>query len=246
MAVMLGFFMVLVRTSAFFLVGPIFSARLIPAQFRLALVLFLSIVFAWLSPDPYVAMNISMAEVVMALALEAVYGLAFGLVSMLIFSVIKIAARVIEHQMGFVMAQTLDPLSGEDAQPLSMLMEMLFILLFFCANGHHTLLLLMKQSFDLFPVGTLPNLPGLVQSVTDAGSSMLMAALRLSAPLLCIFMLIMATLAIFARIMPDMDILFLSMPLRAGLGLLFCGMAMPFLQEFVTEFSSWMGKLLPV
>ena len=52
---------------------------------------------------------------------------------MLIFSVVKIAARVVEHQMGFVMARIYDPLSGEDAQPLSLFMDMVFMLLFLSA-----------------------------------------------------------------------------------------------------------------
>jgi flagellar biosynthetic protein FliR len=246
LASMLGFFMVLVRTSAFFLVGPILGARTIPVQIRMAIVLMLSIFFAWMSPGRFDHLTVSMVEVVILLSLEAVYGLAFGLIVVLIFSVVKIAARVVEHQMGFVMAQTLDPLSNDDAQPLSLLMEMLFILLFLGANGHHMLMMILSRSFEVFPVGTPPDVPLLLGSVVKAGSSMLLAGLRLSAPILCAFLLLMVTLAVFARIMPDMDILFLSMPLCAGLGLLFCGMAMPFVLEFVTEFSDWMGKLLPI
>lgn len=245
LATMLGFFMVLVRTSAFFLVGPLLGARIIPVQFRLGIVLILSALFAWMSPGQFNALTVSMVEVVVLLALEAVYGLAFGLVVALIFAVVKIASRIVEHQMGLVMAKTIDPLSDEDAQPLSLLMEMFFILLFLNANGLHVLIMIMSRSFDVFPVGTPPDISLLMESVVGAGSSMLMASLRLSAPILCSFFLLLATLAIFARIMPDMDILFLSMPLRAGLGLLFCSMAMPFVQEFVTEFSDWMGKLLP-
>ena len=246
LAIMLGFFMVLVRTSAFFLVGPILGARTIPVQFRVAIVLLLSILFASMSPGRFDAVTVSLVEVVILLSLEAMYGLAFGLVAMLIFASVKIAARVAEHQMGFVMAQTLDPLTGEDGQVLSLMMEMLFILMFFSANGHHTLVMILHQSFQVFPVGTPPDVAVLTESVVGASSSMLTAALRLCAPLLCAFLLLLVTLAVFARIMPEMDILFLSMPLRAGLGLLFCGMAMPFIQEFVTEFSDWMGKLLPI
>jgi len=243
---MLGFFLVLARTSAFFLVGPILGARVIPTQFRVALVLMLSIFFAAMSPGQFNHLTVSMVEVVILLSLEAVYGLAFGLVVMMIFSVVKIAARVVEHQMGFVMAQTLDPLSGEDAQPMSLLLEMLFILMFLYADGHHMLVMILEKSFEVFPVGTPPDITQLMESVVAAGSSMLMASLRLSAPILCSFFLLLATLAIFARIMPDMNILFLSMPLRAGFGLLFCSMAMPFILEYVTEFSDWMGKLLPL
>jgi flagellar biosynthetic protein FliR len=246
LASMLGFFMVLVRTSAFFLVAPILGARIIPTQFRVAIVLMLSIFFAAMSPGRFNALTVSMVEVVVLLTLEAVYGLAFGLVVMMMFSVVKIAARIVEHQMGFVMAKTFDPLSGEDAQPLSLLLEMLFILLFLYANGHHMLVMILSKSFEAFPVGTPPDMALLMESVVAAGSSMLMASLRLSAPLLCSFFLLLVTLAIFARIMPDMDILFLSMPLRAAMGILFCSMAMPFILEYVTEFSDWMGKLLPL
>ena len=221
MAIMMGFFMVLVRTSAFFLVGPIFGARLIPTQFRIALVLLLSILFAWLSPEPYLALGITMTEVVIALSLEAVYGLAFGLVAILIFSVIKIAARVIEHQMGFVMAQTLDPLSGEDAQPLSMLMGNVVYTPVFCGEWASYAYNADEAEFCPVSCGDGAQSAGLCGVCHRAGSSMFMAALRLSAPLLCAFLLLMTTLAVFARIMPDMDILFLSMPLRAGMGLLF-------------------------
>ena len=48
----------------------------------------------------------------------------------LLFAVVKLATRIIERQMGLAMANILDPLSGENAQPLGMLMEMIFILLF--------------------------------------------------------------------------------------------------------------------
>jgi len=243
---MLGFFMVMVRTSAFFLVGPILGARVVPMQFRLAIVLILSAYFAWMAPGRFNPLTVSMVEVLLFLSMEAVYGLAFGLVVVLIFSVVKMAARVVEHQMGFMMAKTFDPLSGEDAQPLSLFLDMVFMMLFLSANGHHLLVMIMQRSFEVFPVGMPPDLPLLLESVVQAGSTMMMASLRLCAPVLCAFILLLVTLAIFARIMPDMDILFLSMPLRAGLGLLFCSMAMPFVQEFVTEFSDWMGKLLPL
>jgi flagellar biosynthesis protein FliR len=46
--------------------------------------------------------------------------------------------------------------------------------------------------------------------------------------------------------MPDMNILFISMPLRVGLGLLMAGIFLPFINEFVAEFADWMGKLVPL
>ena len=75
---------------------------------------------------------------------------------------------------------------------------------------------------------------------------MLMAGLRLAAPMLAAFLLLLIVLGVFARIMPEMDVLFISMPLRVGMGLLMAGMFFPFLNQFIGEFSDWMEKLLPI
>jgi flagellar biosynthetic protein FliR len=64
--------------------------------------------------------------------------------------------------------------------------------------------------------------------------------------MLAVFLLLLVVLAVFARIMPDMNVLFLSMPLRVGLGLLMVGMFLPFINEYISEFTDWMGKLLPI
>jgi flagellar biosynthesis protein FliR len=42
-----------------------------------------------------------------------------------------------------------------------------------------------------------------------------------------------------------MNILFISLPLRVGLGLLMMVIFLPFINGFVAEFADWMGKLLP-
>jgi hypothetical protein len=43
-----------------------------------------------------------------------------------------------------------------------------------------------------------------------------------------------------------MNILFISMPMRLGLGLIMAGTFMPFVNGYVTEFANWMAKLLPI
>jgi len=45
---------------------------------------------------------------------------------------------------------------------------------------------------------------------------------------------------------PEMNILFISLPLRVGLGLLMVAIFMPFISSFVAEFAKLMGKLLPL
>jgi len=172
--------------------------------------------------------------------------LLLGLSPLLCFMPVRLSGNIIEQQMGFTMAQILDPLTGESAQPLGMFFEMIFIILFLSANGHHLFLLALSRSYQAFPAGSMPTVPVLVQGVVEAGSTLLVAGLRLAAPLLAAFLLLMVVLAVLARIAPEMNILFISFPLRVGLGLLLIGILLPFINAFVAEFADWMGVLLPL
>lgn len=243
---LLGFVLVLTRLSAFFLVAPVFSWKTIPVRIKVAIVMLISVFFSSVVSFAIDPKQISALESIILISNEAIYGFALGLIVIFIFSAVKLSGRIIERQMGLAMAQTLDPLSGETAQPVSILIDMLFILLFLSANGHHLLLLSISKSYQAFPAGSIPTIPLLVRGVVQASSTMLILCLRLSAPILAAFMLLLAVLAVFARIMPDMNVMFISMPLRVGMGLLMVGIFLPFVGEFVTGFAGWMSKLLPL
>ncbi len=243
---LLGFVLVLTRMSAFFLVAPVFSWKTIPVRVRVAIALLLSVFFSVSVPSAVDSAQTSSLEAILLISSEAIYGFALGLVVVLLFSAVKLSGRIIERQMGLAMAQTLDPLTGERAQPLGVLIELIFILLFLSANGHHLFLLIMSRSYEAFPAGSIPTIPLLVGGTVKAGSAMFVACLRLAAPMLAAFLVLLIVLAVFARVMPDMNILFISMPLRVGLGLLMMGMFLPFINQFVAEFSDLIGKLLPL
>jgi flagellar biosynthetic protein FliR len=243
---LLIFFLVITRISGFFFISPFFSWKTIPARIKIGIAVLLSFFFAVVNPPTLGIANPGILESTLLLVNEALYGLALGLVFMLVFSAVKVAGRIIERQMGLALAKTFDPLSGERSQPVGVMLEMIFILLFLSANGHHLLITVLSKSYEFFPAGTIPDVAEFAESVTKAGSVMLSAGLRLSAPILAAFLLLLVVLAVFARIMPDMNILFISMPLRVGMGLLMLIVFLPFINSFVSEFADWMGKLLPL
>jgi flagellar biosynthetic protein FliR len=243
---MLGFILVLTRIGAFFGASPVFSWQAIPLKVKLALAILASIFFSSFMICPVSSEDISLMSIGLMMANEIVYGLCLGFVATMIFSTVKLSARIIERQMGLSMAQVLDPLSGDSGQPLGMLMEMIFILLFLSANGHHMLLLTISKSYEAFPIGTVPGVAKLTEGIIVATSTMLVLGLKMSAPILAAFLLMMVILAILARIAPEMNILFLSLPVRVGLGLLMVGIFLPFVNNFIKEFAQWMDKLIPV
>ncbi len=243
---LVGFFMVLMRISAFFMVAPVFGWPSIPARFKVSLTLLLAVFFSMATPVPLASKQISVPEVILLLANEGTYGLALGLIAAILFAAVKFGGAIIEQEMGMTMAEILDPLTGEEAQPLGNLLEMMFIIMFLSANGHHLFLLTLSRSYEAFPAGSIPTIPVLTTGIIRAGSALLMAGLKLAAPMLAASMLLMVVLAVLARMVPEMDILFISLPLRIGLGLLMVAAFLPLIGMFVGEFAELMGKLVPL
>jgi flagellar biosynthetic protein FliR len=243
---LLGFVMVLTRISAFFIVLPVFGWKSIPVRIKVAMTVLLAIFFSMITPISVNAGQISSTEAVLLLANEATYGLALGLIATFVFAAVKLSGRIVERQMGLAMAQILDPLTGERTQPLSSLLEMIFIMLFLSANGHHLFLLIISRSYESFPAGSIPTIPVLAGGIINASSTMLLYGLKLAAPILAAFLLLMVVLAVLARMIPEMNVLFISLPLSVGMGLLMVAIFMPFISSFVGEFAKLMGKLLPL
>jgi flagellar biosynthetic protein FliR len=241
-----AFTLVLTRVSAFILIVPVFSWQNIPVRIKAATVLLLSIFFFMVKTPQTSLASSSVIQITLLMGIEATYGLALGLITALLFAAVKLSGRIAERQMGMALAQVVDPLTGERSQPLSMLVEMIFIIMFLSANGHHLFILTISRSYEVFAAGTIPTLATLTAGVIEAGSAMFIAGLRLAAPMLAAFMLLMVALAVLARVAPEMNILFISLPVRIGLGLIMTMIFIPFINGFVTECAQLMNKLLPL
>lgn len=242
----LPFFLIFTRVAAFMFTAPVFSWRVVPINIKIAMVVLVSVFFSInIEPDAQLY-QVHFLTSLLLIANEAIYGLCLGLISSALFYVVRIGGRIIERQMGLTMANILDPLTGENAQPLAMMLEMIFILLFLSINGHHIFLVMISKSFDAFSVGVVPSIEALYTGVIKSTSVMLLLALRLSAPILAAFLILMVVLAILARIAPEMNILFLSLPVRVGLGLLMAAIFVPYLSSYLKEFEDFLSRLIPV
>ncbi|MHC4881803.1 MAG: flagellar biosynthetic protein FliR [Planctomycetota bacterium] len=243
---MLGFVLILTRIGAFFSSSPLFSWQAIPVRSKVTMALLISAFFAAITPCQFTSENMALIEVILLIANEFLYGLAMGLVAYCLFAVVRVSGQIIARQMGLTMANILDPFSGEQSLTLGMLLEIVFILLLFATGSHHLLIQVLSRSFQVFEPGLTPQAGTLVESVLKASSSLLMLSLQMSAPLLAAFLLLMVVLAFMARVAPEANILFLSMPIRVGLGMVMLAVFIPFLSNFITTFTTWLNRLIPL
>ena len=237
------YMLLLGRVSAFYGVMPLLSWEAVPLRVRAALALWTTIFFAVVFPPGNPAAH-GLIHVAVLMGTEILYGVALGMAANLVYLSVQQGARIAAVQMGLTDAEIIDPVTQEGSEPMSLLLELVFALFFLSVGGHRMLLGLMQRSFVAYPVGSAPAPEAMAQGVLAAGSTMLVFALKFAAPILAAFLVLAVVLAVLARVLPEMNILLASFPLRIGLGLFLALAMIPTLETFATEIARWMGRYL--
>lgn len=242
----LPYLLLLARVSAFLIVLPIFGWQSLPTVVRAGLALTLTFFFA-MAGVGRVDVDMSSAgalEMALLTARELACGLALGLAVQFVFLAVQQAGNIMAIEMGFADAGIIDPAMGEETSAITMLMEMSFALLFLAAGGHHLLIQILQRSMTVFPLGGPVDFGALAEGLVQAGSTMLLLALKLAGPVLAAFLLLSMVLGVLARVLPEMNILTESFPLRVALGLLMASIVMPSLERFGGELGGWLNQFL--
>jgi flagellar biosynthetic protein FliR len=146
--------------------------------------------------------------------------------------------------MGLSEAGIIDPMSGEEDDSIGTFLETVVSIAFLGAGGHLLLIALLAKTYHGFPMGAAPDTAALANGLVTTGSIMLLMGLKLAAPVLAAFLILAVVLAILARVLPEINVLFESFPLRVGLGLLMTAALLPGMNSFVSDLASWMNKLV--
>ena len=246
LTLVLPYVLLLARVSAFLVVLPVFSWQSMPMYFKLGLCLVLTLFFASIVPLPPVAWaGVGWIQGGLMLVRELLTGFAIGSAANVVFLAVQQGAKIIAQQMGFTDAETVDPMTGEGSDSMSLLFEMCFAMLFLSAGGHLVMLNLLARSYEVFPVGQGPDAAAMLDAMITAGSAMLLLALKMSAPMLAAFLVLAVVLAVLARVLPEMNILLASFPLRIALGLLVAAAMMPLMTSMTVRVAQHMQQLLP-
>ncbi|RKY27495.1 MAG: hypothetical protein DRP83_02265 [Planctomycetota bacterium] len=241
--ILLPFFLIASRVMAFFSVLPLFAWTMLPRRVRLSISLLVTIFFASLLPRAQLSpADYTWLGAALLVGREVLCGLALGMMARLVFMAVQQGAMIGTQQMGFADAGIFDPSTGEGTRPIALLFQMVFAVLFLSINGHHLLLMTVYRSYDAFPAGQPAEVALLTQGVIEAGATMLLFALKLAAPLLAGFLLLAVIMGVIARVMPEMNILMASMPLRVVVGMGLSLLVLGTLNSFVVRLTDWLDQ----
>lgn len=221
-----AFLLVFVRVTAFFITMPIFSNRNIPTIHRIGLGAFLAWITYYTIHPPILEINLHYYFLIIK---ELLVGILIGFVGYIIMSVIQIAGGFIDFQMGFSMANVIDPQTGAQSPLMGQYLYTIALLFLLSTNGHHLLLNGIFNSYQLIPInGTF--IPfghaSFLEFIIKAFSETFVIAIQLSLPVIGSLFLVDVALGIVARTVPQLNIFVVGIPVKiiAGFIVLFLGM----------------------
>jgi flagellar biosynthetic protein FliR len=178
-----------------------------------------------------------------AAAAEALIGalLAFGLLA--IFAAFQLAGRILDLQLGFGVAALIDPNTRTTAPLLGTLLSMAAVIGFFAIDGHHLVIRGLAFSLQKLPPGTPLEAFELAPVVAHFGAMFTFAA-AIAAPTMVVLLLVDIALMVTARTMPQMNVFFISLPLKILVGLATLALSVRYLgplarRAFESIFDYW-------
>ena len=224
----LSFGLALVRIGTLFITTPVFSMSMIPNTIKAAMVALLTLVaMSNVQPIPYIT-QLNAIEIGGAILTEACVGGVMGISVMFLFGALAMAGQLIGIQMGFAIANVVDPTTNQQNGVLAQLLNLMGLSLFIALDGHLYMLQALFQSFSIVPLGgATPQGANLMTALIIQGSQLFSIGLRIGLPVVCVVLLVNVGLATLARTVPQVNIFVVGFMITISLGLLILGIAFP-------------------
>lgn len=236
--------LVFIRTGAILALLPGFSAAYVSMRIRLLLALGISVLIA-----PVLAARLpaalSESSMLLLVVNESIVGLFIGTLTRIIVSALNSAGSLIANFASLANALTNDPVADQQSATLAGFFSLFGLLAIFVTDLHHLMLHAILASYDLLPAGDSLPTGDLADITTRLVADSFRLALQMSAPFLVVGLGYQFALGLMARLMPQLSVFFIGIPIQIGLQIWVIVMTISgILLVFLNSFSETMTGVL--
>jgi flagellar biosynthesis protein FliR len=241
-----AFVLVFARIGAMLMLLPGLGELSVPVRLRLTAALLLAAVVLPLHRNAYQIDLGSFGPVLGMLGEELFIGAVLGLAARLTISALQIAGAIVAQQMGLAFVTSIDPSERDQSVIVANFLTMLGVTLIFATDLHHLVIAALNDSYRLFAPGEIPLLGDVAALTTRTVASAFRIGLQLAAPFLVFGLLFNVGLGVLARLMPQMQVFFVGLPLSILLGFLILILVLgAMMATFLGEMGHVLSDLLP-
>ena len=224
---------------------PALGETAIPQRVRLIMALAVSFLIYISVRDLLPPMPVSPLSLFMMILFEILIGVLIGSAIKLLMSALHTGGTIIAMQTGLAMAQAFDPAQGAQSALMSTFLTLMAVVLIFITNMHHLMISAMYDSYILFPVGGDLKMNEFAEIVVNTVANSFLLGVQIASPFIVYGLIFNIGLGILARLMPQLQVFFIAMPLNIAAGFMILGIVLAAAMNwFLQHMESALGSFL--
>jgi flagellar biosynthetic protein FliR len=241
------FMLVFARIGAMVMLLPGLGEANIPVRIKLAIALLLTLIILPLHRAAYHVDTDSIFPLLVLMVHEIIIGVVLGATARVTLSALQVAGSVIAQQMGLGFVTSVDPTQGQQGVVIGNFLTMLGITLLFATDSHYLVIAALNDSYAIFSPGDMLPAGDVAALATRAFAAAFKIGMQLSAPFLVFGLIFNIGLGVLARLMPQMQVYFVGVPLSIMAGfLIFSLVIVAMMGTFLEYFIGVMHDLIPL
>ncbi|MGE5504165.1 MAG: flagellar biosynthetic protein FliR [Actinomycetota bacterium] len=221
------FFLVFTRLGAAMMLLPGIGGTLVSVRIRLLLALSIAFLLLPLAGPVLPPLPREPSRLVVLVISEATIGVFLGIIVQVLMSAINVTGTFIGFQVGLTNAFSFDPIAQQQSQLLTGFMSNLAMVLVFASDLHHLMLRALVDSYGLFPPGQPLPLGDFAETLSHTMTQSFRMGIQLAAPLVVFGLVFYSGLGVLSRLVPQMQVFFVAMPIQTLVGLWLLMVALP-------------------
>jgi flagellar biosynthetic protein FliR len=241
------FMLVFARIGAMVMLLPGLGETNIPVRIKLAIALLLTLIILPLHRAAYhVDIQASMMPLLVLMIHEIIIGVVLGATARVTLAALQVAGSVIAQQMGLGFVTAVDPTQGQQGLLIGNFLTLLGITLLFATDSHYLVIAALNDSYAIFSPGEMMQSGDVAALATRAFAAAFKIGMQLAAPFLVFGLVFNIGLGVLARLMPQMQVYFVGVPLSILAGfLIFSFIIVAMMGTFLDYFVGVMHDLIP-
>jgi flagellar biosynthetic protein FliR len=242
-----AFMLVFARIGAMVMLLPGLGEVNIPVRVRLGIALALTLIILPLHRAAYHVDMQSITPLLVLMVHEIIIGVVLGATARVTLSALQVAGSIIAQQLGLGFATSVDPTQGQQGVLIGNFLTMLGIALLFATDTHYLVISALNDSYKIFAPGELMPSGDVAALATRAFAAAFKIGTQLAAPFLVFGLVFNIGLGVLARLMPQMQVYFVGVPLSIFAGfMIFAAVLTTMMGTYMDYFIGVMHDLMPL
>lgn len=214
------FLLIFTRVSCFIYIVPFFSTTNTPLRVRTGLSFFIAVIlYSVMTPHTVPEYSTVLGYAILVLK-EGITGLLIGFGASICNSIVLLAGKIADMEIGLSMVQMFDPMTKEQSGFTGMIYQYAVLLMMMVTNLHHYFIRAFVDTFQWIPIGgahidTEKLMTAMLQFMTDY----ILIAFRICIPIVAAILILNCVLGILAKVAPQVNMFSVGIQIKILVGL---------------------------